>query len=224
MIQKNIDQLAARLQSLGCGPSIGNRIAAFACFGLPQFEVVHSPSDDCSFLMNCVKGDQGLYDCLFYTALLKRKPTVPVGLEALDLSMGEIDWAGLYAARITGDKSEADKAGELIRQLDKVDVSGVVRFRHWAGTGLENLVPQLAQLRAQNEMSQRFYFLPDQSPISFDEATRFLQSRLMEKKMQTDRKLLLKNDSAATPATGAKGGKLLTKRTKANRKPGLFNR
>lgn len=231
MNQKNIEQLAARLESLGCGPSIRARLAAYICFAPVQFEIRHCiPLADgqCDFFIHCIKGDQGLYDAVYYTAVLKRKSAAPAGMEELDLLMGTIDWVRLYSAREAGDKSvEADaaKAGDLMRQLFDLDTTGVLRFRYWAGTALEIMVPNLALLKSQNEIAQRFYLLPDQPPIRFDEACRFLGSRWMEKKINADRKLLVKNDRTEPASnTGAKGGKLLTKRTKANRKPGLFNR
>lgn len=231
MNQKNIEQLATRLESMGCEPSIRSRLAAYICFAPTQFEVIHSDSladSKCDYFIHCTKGDQGLYDAVYYNAVLKRKPTVPAGMEDLDRLMGIIDWARLYAARDAGDQSvedDAAKAGNILRQLTDIDSMGVVRFRHWAGTPLESLVPQLGLLKPQFELAQRFYLLPDQPPIRFEEACRFLQSRWMEKKINADRKLLVKNDrSTDSSNTGAKGGKLLTKRTKANRKPGLFNR
>lgn len=230
MNQKNIDQLAARLESLGCEPSIRQRLAAFACFGPMAFEIVHTTlvtDGVCEFIIHFAKGDQGLYDALFYTAVLKRRPLVPVGMEGLDQSLGAINWQRLIAARehaAEGSDTDAVKAAELIKQLHETDAGGLLRFRHWAGTALENAVPNIAQLKSQHELSQRFYFVPDQPPIRFDEACRFLQSRWMEKRINADRKLLVKNERTESANTGAKGGKLLTKRTKANRKPGLFNR
>lgn len=230
MNQKNIDQLAARMEALGCEPSIRQRLAAFACFGPAAFEIAHTTvlaDSVCEFVMHCAKGDQGLYDALFYTAVLKRRPSVPVGLEGLDQSLGAINWQRLIAARehaVDGLGTDALKAAELISQLHEVDAGGVLRFRHWAGTALENAVPNIAVLKSKHELSQRFYLVPDQPPIRFDEACRFLQSRWMEKRINADRKLLVKNDRTESANTGAKGGKLLTKRTKANRKPGLFNR
>lgn len=230
MNQKNMDQLAARLEALGCEPTIRQRLAAFACFGSTTFEIGHTTvllDGICKFIIHCAKGDQGLYDALFYTAVLKRRPSVPVGMEGLDQSLGEINWERLIEARehpAEGSDNDAVKAAELIRQLHEVDAGGVLRFRHWAGTALENAVPNIAVLKSQHELSQRFYLVADQPPIRFDEAQRFLQSRWMEKRINADRKLLVKNDRTESANTGAKGGKLLTKRTKANRKPGLFNR
>ncbi|MES2331144.1 MAG: hypothetical protein V4539_16185 [Bacteroidota bacterium] len=230
MNKQNIERLAARLEALGCEPSIKHRLAAYACFAPAQFEIRHYTiltDGAIEFFVHCVKADQGLYDAVSYTAVLKRKSTVALGMEALDEAMGRIDWERLYAARETVTEigyDEAVNAADTLKQLHEVDSSGLLRFRHWAGTTLENLIPNVAVLKSQYELSQRFYLLPDQPPIRFDEAQRFLQSRWMEKKINADRKLLVKNGSAAPMETGAKGGKLLTKRTKANRKPGLFNR
>lgn len=230
MNQKNIDQLATRLEALGCGPATGERIAAFACFAPAQFDfstVQDYQGEACEFIVHCIRGDQGLYDALYYTAVLKRRPPVPEGSEGLDESLASIDWKALIAAREGSGRfplAEAGNISDVLKQLHETDPDGLLRLRHWGGTLLENLVPNLSTLKTQYELSQRFYLLPDQTPIRFDEASRFLQSRWMEKKINAERKLLVKNDRSQPNNTGAKGGKLLIKRTKANRKPGLFNR
>lgn len=230
MNQKNIDQLATRLEGLGCGPMTRQRLAAFACFGPAYFDlpcVQEISGETCEFIVHCTRGDQGLYDALYYTAVLKRKPPVPAGLEGLDESFGSIDWKALIAAREGSGSfsaSDAVQVADVLKQLHETDPGGLIRFRHWAGTALESMMPNINALKAQFELSQRFYLLPDQTPIRFDEACRFLQSRWMEKKVNADRKLLVKNDRSEAANAGSKGGKLLTKRTKANRKPGLFNR
>lgn len=230
MNQKNIEQLAARLEALGCGLTIRAKLAAFACFGPDSFEVAHSMillEGECHFIIHCIRGDQGLYDAIYYTAVLKRRPEVPVGMEELDQSLGSVNWAGLIASRVepvNGSEVDAVKASEIVRRLNETDPGGALRFRHWAGTALETSIPNISALKWQHELSQRFYLVPDQPPIRFEEACRFLQSRWMEKRINADRKLLVKNDRTESANSGAKGGKLLTKRTKANRKPGLFNR
>ncbi|MBN8719581.1 MAG: hypothetical protein J0H85_09060 [Sediminibacterium magnilacihabitans] len=228
MSEKNIEQLATRLESLGCEPSIRSRLAAYACFSPAQFEIRHAMSIadvPCEFWIHCTKGDRGLYDCIYYTAVLKQKPSVPAGMEVLDEAMGTINWERLWMAReagLNGVDINATRAGELFQQIIEIDTDGVFRFRHWAGTALEVMIPQLAALKSQYELAQRFYLMVDQAPIRFDEAHRFLQSRWMEKRINAERKLLIKSDRGVPTDTGAKGGKLLTKRTKANRKPGLF--
>ncbi len=85
-------------------------------------------------------------------------------------------------------------------------MGGLLLFKHWVGTALEELVPNLSQWKAQLEITQRFYFMEDQQPISAGRALRFLQSRWVEKKIVAERRLLVKNEK---PAGGGKlgGGK-----------------
>lgn len=105
-----------------------------------------------------------MYDAIYYTAILKRRPLVPEGMEVLDQMVGAINWERLLLAReheVEGVQAYAVKAAELIRQLNEVDLGGVVRFRHWAGKSLENSIPNLAFLKSQHELSQRFYLVGD---------------------------------------------------------------
>lgn len=228
MKERNMEQLAARMVSLGCEPSIRGRLEAYACFSPAQFEIRQCvQGNPCDFIIHCVIGDQGLYDALYYTAILKQQPTVPEGLKELDMEMAGINWPRLWEARekvIPEATSDVVKAAAVFQQINEVDTTGILRFRHWSGTALEPLVPNLASLKSQYELAQRFYLLPNQPPIRFEEAYRFLQSRGMEKRISASRKLLTKNERTESSTTGAKSGKLLTKRTKANRKPGLFNK
>lgn len=236
MNKKNLDMLTARLQQLGFGPAVEMRLLSYCCFAPMQFEIMHHETigdDHCSFVVHCVKGDQGLYDAIFYTATFRRFQPVPVEQVEMDQTMQEIDWVGLYKCRenVAPDSaaiSQTMTIFELLQVVRELDVSAMIRFRHWAGTALEHMIPNLAALKSQHEIVQRFYLSPDQPPISFAEALRFLQSKWMERRVIAGRKLLLKNGERAEEtggaAAGARGGKLLTKRTRPNRKPGIYNK
>lgn len=236
MNRKNIDMLKARLQLLGFGHTVEERLLSYCCFAPLQFEITHTESigeDHCSFALHCVRADQGMYDAMFYTAHFRRLPAVPPELMELERAMQAIDWMELIQARENPGNgstiaSQATAAFELLQQIRDADATGIIRFRHWADTALEHMIPNLAALKTQHEIVQRFYLLPDQPPISFAEALRFLQSRWMERCVNADRKLLLKNGDRAGEtggtAAGARGGKLLTKRTRPNRKPGSYNK
>lgn len=228
MNKKNVESLAVRLVQLGFGESVGARLAAYCCFEPASFEISHRIEESemsCLFQVHCTKGELGLYDALYFTATLRKPPPVPPGGERLDVEMQAIDWAGIFNAR-EGNKDlpdlmvQAEKAAVLLSSLKSIDDSGVIRFRHWAGTPLENMLPNASAIRTQHEISQRFYLMPDQPPISFPEALRFMQSRWMERKIVADRKLLVKNKDKQ----GGASGKLLTKRVRPNRKPGIHDK
>lgn len=221
MHKKNIELLAARLIQLGCKPTVSTQMAAHACFGLPQFDLTCIEDYGeayCHVLIHCRKADHGGYDALYYTAVLKKQPAVPEGLEVLDRRMAAVDWRLLIATRIDGIGCSVEdivSVGALLDQLLEEDVNGILRYRYWSGTLLETMVPNLALLKSHYEIQQRFYLTPDQAPIRFDEAYRFLQSRWMEKRFQTERKLLLKKEGRSDSAGSSK--KLLVKRKISHR-------
>jgi hypothetical protein len=221
-----MERLAARLQQLGFADDIQYRLQANACFGPPQFEITHQiniEADRCYFYVHCAKGDQGLYDAIYFTACLRRMPEATAELAALDLSMTSINWQALYQSKEglnVGDSiPDAYLIAELLQSVNNADAEGVIRFRHWCDTSLENMVPNLSFLKNQYEISQRFYLIDDNAPISFADSMRFLQSMWVHRKVNADRKLLVKNNPDGSRAGGA-SGKLLTKRVRPNRKPG----
>lgn len=225
MNRKNMERLAARLQQLGFADDIQYRLQANACFGPAQFEITHqitTGADRCYFFVHCARGDQGLYDAIYFTACLRRMPTVGADLTALDQSMQAIDWQALYRSKEglnVGDSiPDAYLIAELLQSVNNVDADSVVRFRHWCDTSLESMIPNLAFLKNQYEITQRFYLIDEESPISFGDAMRFLQSKWVERKVNADRKLLVKNNAADSRGGGS--GKLLTKRVRPHPRPG----
>jgi hypothetical protein len=225
MNKKNMERLAARVQQLGFADDIQYRLQANACFGPPQFEITHQiniGADRCYFFVHCARGDQGLYDAIYFTACLRRMPAAATEFAALDQSMTSINWQALYQSKEglhVGDSiPDAYLIADLLQSVNNVDADGVIRFRHWCDTSLESMVPNLSFLKNQYEITQRFYLIDDDAPISFADAMRFLQSRWMERKVNADRKLLVKNNEASGRVGGS--GKLLTKRVRPNRKSG----
>lgn len=226
MNRRNMERLAARLQQLGFSDDIQYRLQANACFGPAHFEITHQinlGADRCYFFVHCARGDQGLYDAIYFTACLRRMPEASPEFAALDQSLASIDWQALYRSKeglSVGDSiPDAYLIADLLQSVNNADADGVLRFRHWCDTSLENMVPNLAFLKNQYEIGQRFYLIDENAPISFADAMRFLQSMWVQRKVNADRKLLVKNGSSEARAGGA-SGKLLTKRVRANRKPG----
>jgi hypothetical protein len=226
MNRRNMERLAARLQQLGFADDIQYRLQANVCFVPPHFEIpyqINIGADRCYFFVHCARGDQGLYDAVYFTACLRRMPEAAAEFAELDQSMTSINWQALYQSKEglnVGDSiPDAYLIAELLQSVNNVDGEGIIRFRHWCDTSLENMVPNFSFLKNQYEISQRFYLIDDDAPISFADAMRFLQSRWMERKVNADRKLLVKNNASDTRPGGA-AGKLLTKRVRPNRKPG----
>jgi hypothetical protein len=226
MNKKNIASLGSRLQQLGFPPGITERLAAYCCFEPASFEIPYRLSDNglsCTFHVHCMKGELGMYDAVFFTGTLRKDAAVPADCEEFDKEMGVVDWVGLAAARdseagVVDLVGQADRAYRLLSELVVKDVSGLIRYRHWVGTALEDLVPNLAVHKNNYEISQRFYLMGDESPISFADALRFLQSRWMEKKFKADRKLLLKRKEREAGNNSASVGRLLKKRLRPDPK------
>ncbi len=221
-----MERLAARLQQLGFVDDIQYRLQANACFGPSQFEITHQVNigaDRCYFLVHCARGDQGLYDAIYFTACLRRMPPATSEHAALDNSMASINWQALYQSKEglhVGDTiPDAYLIAELLQSVNNVDADGVIRFRHWCDTSLENMIPNLPFLKNRYEISQPFYFVGDDAPINFIDAMRFLQSMWIQRQVRTDRKLLVKNNEDGGRGSGSTG-KLLIKRVRPNRRPG----
>lgn len=214
----------ARLISLGFDHAINIRIGAYLCFNPQQLELSHAISVDdakCFFSVQCVKGDQEMYDALSYTASLVKFPVLSNEEISVHKRLSAVDWNQFYFIREHAEVGDSTNTVGLINELIASDTTGILRFRHWIGTSLETYIPNLSTFKLEYEISQRFYLLSQQEPITFTEAMRFLQSKWTERKMMMDRRELLKQkDSAGTGAAG----KLLTKRVRPNRKPGGYNK
>ncbi|MFW2476834.1 MAG: hypothetical protein ACN4EP_07960 [Sediminibacterium sp.] len=219
MNRKNMDMLAGRLRQLGFSEDIQYRLLSNVCFAPAHFEIDHQMlvgADRCRFSVHCVRGDQGLYDAIYFIASLSKLPETPTDLSVIDSSMHKIDWQALYQGKeglVMGDPvQDTYVIADLLQEVINIDKEGLVRYKHWSGTSLEEMVPNLSYLKTQFEISQRFYLIDQQSPINFGDAMRFLQSRWLERKVNSDRKLLLKSSS------GRQGGHLLKKRLRNNRR------
>jgi hypothetical protein len=226
MNRKNMERLASRLQQLGFADDIQYRLQANACFGPQQFEIAHKinyGADRCYFFVHCAKGDQELYDAIYFTACLRRIPEAVNELLPIDQLMSSINWQGLYESKeglTVGDSiPDAYHIAEILQSVNKSDTDGLLRFRHWSDTSLESMVPNLSFLKNQYEISQRFYLIGEEAPINFTDAMRFLQSMWIQRKVNIDRKLLVKNNTSEGTGGGS-AGKLLSRRVRPNRKPG----
>ena len=88
-----------------------------------------------------------------------------------------------------------------------------MQFKHLVNTPLESLIRNLIHFMSRYEISQRFYFIEVQPLISAEESLRFLKNNWMQKKIQVERKLLVKNERASgSGQTGVTGNKVLPKK------------
>ncbi len=216
MNEKNIEMLKARLGSLGFVEHTEAMLRCAICFLPQQFQLaflLNSGKDSCHFTVHFVKGEKDLYDCLYYQAVLRKAVAVPDEMKELDMRMEAIDWKQLAACKDGGNINEAIgkealQAALLLEELSSFPQGNLLQYKYWAGTALEAIIDSAGLLKNQYEISQRFYFVEDQPPISADEAMRFLQSRWAEKQAQAKQKLLPKKTESSNSSTT----KLLLKR------------
>ncbi|NCI51296.1 hypothetical protein GWC95_15315 [Sediminibacterium roseum] len=220
MDEKNILALKARLVQLGFEPAVETVLRCNVCFGADAFDVFCSRvvgSDSFHFVVHAERADDQ-YALKYYSATLRKQVLVPTELAALDQSMGALDWRLLVSGKneiVPLDSATIDRAHEVLVQLQEtVDAADIVKYKYWSGTSLEPMVSQLATLKSEWEISERFHFYDETVLITFDDAVRFLSSRWMEKQMHARKKLLVKKSSGGGSGSGVAEGKLLTKNSR----------
>ncbi|MDB5232001.1 MAG: hypothetical protein JWN76_2806 [Chitinophagaceae bacterium] len=235
MNEKNILMLKARLEMLGFTQAIEERLLGFLWYQPVEFDLKFehpTGKDRCSFIVHFARGEQGLYDVLFYTAIFKKEVVIPEHMRLVDDLMQTIEWTNLYTgaeSTVAHDFFRPDKAiqaAAVFKQLSEMPGSEILKYKHWSNTPFEFLIPNLALLKSQYEIAQRFYLVEDHQPISSSEALRFLQSKTMEKTMLAAKKLQLKKKgdertSLLPKKTGS--GKLLSKRPRPGLRGGVQN-
>jgi hypothetical protein len=218
MNEKNILALKTRLMQLGFEPSVETLIRCNICFQPLIFELIHTRQegkDRFQFIVHIERGEKDLYELRFYTATLCKQIVIPAELELLDNSMQSVDWKLLITGKTVPaqiDHLSVQTAFDVLGKLQVVGVaSDVLKYKYWVGTALEYLIQQLATLKNEWEISERFYFFDETAVISFEDAVRFLSSRWMEKQMAAKKKLLVKKVVSDKSGGGVSGGKLLGK-------------
>ncbi len=200
MAGNNIAPVVKLLQTMGFENGLEHALRAKACFLPSHFEVLHKldrAGDSCTFHL-FFKEEAGMYKCLYYDACYRKEIVFDDAVAAsLDTRMKVVDWT------VDFDDIEA-----IMHDLKVIDpqIANLLLFKYWSGSLLENSIGGIASLRLQYEISQRFYVIEGSTPISVDEAFRFLQSRWMEKQAR-------KREAPTVPGIAPKARKA-TKKTK----------
>lgn len=218
MNEKNILSLKTRLMQLGFEPSVETLLRCNICF-LPQaFDLLFTKQvgkDSFQFSVHLEKGEADLYELRYYTATLRRHVVVPEELETLSDAMQLVDWNLLINGKVMPgqiDNASILTAFELLGKLQNAgNAADVLKYKYWLGTPLESMILQLADLKNEWEITERFYFFDENLIITFDDAVRFLSSRWMEKQMVARKKLLVKKTVNDRSSGSAATGKLLSK-------------
>jgi len=218
MNEKNIVSLKARLMQLGFEPSVETLLRCNICFMPPVFDLLlikQVGKDSFQFCVHLEKTDKDLYELRYYTATLRKQVVVPAELEPLNNSMQLVDWNLLLTGKVIPgqiDNLSVQTAFDVLGKLHGAGVSAeTLKYKYWVGTPLESMIQQLAILKNDWEIAERFYFFDENLVITFDDAVRFLSSRWMEKQMAVRKKLLVKKTVTDRSSGSVAGGKLLSK-------------
>ncbi len=218
MNENNILSLKTRLVQLGFEPSVETMLRCHICFMPAAFDLVlvrQEGDDRFHFTVHLEKAEKDLYVMRYYQATLRKEVLVPPELEPIDQVMKLVDWHALVNGKLVSgltNNSAIQTAFDVLGQLQNVgSVGDLLKYKYWAGTALEPMVTQLAGLRSEWEISERFYFFDEKVVISFDDAVRFLSSRWMEKQFAARRKLLVRKSEGRKENGSVAGSKLLSK-------------
>jgi hypothetical protein len=226
MNEKNIEIIKDQLLSLGLPSDIEIDLRMNICLQQDQFQVSHrqvKEQDIMNFVFYFERKESG-YCCSFYEACLRKKIFIPdsivneIEVWKLDEKMYKINWQILLSTKVRSADQEFEAIENVISDLKKLSVTpdglqiaNRLKIKFWMDTALAALIPNIAVLRNQYEISQRFYFFQDEEQISLDEAYRFLSHRWREKQLNVKRKQPenpVENGSAAV----TKDNKLMAKR------------
>jgi hypothetical protein len=224
---ENITSLAAILSRTGL-ENLSYRLLQHICCKPARFvlsETVQRSADrlTCRLYFERKGND---YFFTHYEASLIREQAMPVltinqvALKELEQRMIDIDWALSEPSTIFRLNDESTwlrekRIEQVMNDLARLSAveegrpyADMFKVRFWSGTLLEELTGSLSAIRTKLEVSQRFYVL-DQACITIEEALRFLQNRLVEKKLQARPK-----PSGTEDSTGDNSGSLLKKKRK----------
>jgi hypothetical protein len=220
MLTDNIELLSERLITLGFPSTVVTQLKCHICFAPRQFDLckqVSTGTDQCLFSVRFEKEANEQYQMKYYIATLRRPVVVPQELTDIDRKMAAIDWGLISDGRLGAKQQLIEKIEEataLFRQLQELGPGAdLLRYKYWLGTDLENLILFPPQHKASWEISERFYFFSEMDQISFSEAIRFLNSRWMERQLQSRKKM----EERSLEAEGGDNGRgLLLKKKSRN--------
>lgn len=242
MSEANIRLLAGQLESLGITKSVESALNAALSFKPERFEIRDIERElhfTVIVAVQFVASGEEDYTVPYYDVTLRKAVIFStdliggINIAALDQQMQAIDWAGQVNRKFLRtdmslplvEKSQAIlDIMQKLRQIEKsngIGIANLLRFKYWVDTPLESLVPGLPVIKAQYEVTQRFYFFEEEQPISKSEAVRFLNIQLMGKQM-----LAKKKAAAGSPEPGGneviedkhRGSGLLSKKKRIPRK------
>ena len=182
MAGKNITAVKELLQQMGFENGLEHALRAKACFLPAHFELFHKMvkgGDTYTFSLRVEKqGD--VYRCAYYNAGYRKEIILDdVSVAALETRMKAIDWIKLD----NWDSIEIAIADlQILSKTEEgTKLANLLRCKYWLDTPLESMIPNAYFLRSHLEITQRFYLAEGTTPITVEEACRFLQSQWLAK-------------------------------------------
>ncbi len=200
---KNIESLVRQLSAIGIQDAEGS-LRKQICLHPPSFQVTreYRKGGDVMYTLFYFERRNDMYECMYYEAVLRREIPVPevvvneVNVPDLDGKMNKMQWSDdpSYTDESGWQREEAVEAiitalQQLSSSAEGTALAELLRFRHWCHTPLQYLVTHAGKLKKRYEIGQRFYFYADESPITIEEAYRFLCHRWREKQMRVRKRL-----------------------------------
>jgi len=195
--EKNIQRLKQQLTALGFKDGLEKLLRYNICFLPAAFEMPFATrisGDDVSYRLQIERDNTGEYIAGYYDAAFRKRIDVKeasgeidIDIEGLENRMAGVDWDDVAAHTdgIEGIVTELERLAAI--GAEGIRVASLLKFKYWAGTCAEAMVPGISALKSQYEISQRFYITEGRG-ITTEEAYRFLCSKWVEKKMAVKKK------------------------------------
>lgn len=224
-MNEQVDHLNKQLRVLGFGESLEKELLFQLCFLPEQLTLRHIKkygADIVAFSLLFERGSGG-YQCKYFDASLQKQISFDDAggysdlCGSLDKMMSSIDWVRLSLLLTIEMAGEVEGIMHGLQELGENDegkeFADRLRYKYWINTDLEHRIQLNQSLRNRFEVNQRFYFFEEESPITIDEAYRFLNNKWLERLMQLRKKQVEPAEESAEDA-----GALLPKRRGGRKK------
>jgi len=214
--ESSVKALKEQLLLLGFPEGLENALRSKICFQPEGFMLHHRFIKEADVVEFGLQFDfaYNRYAFSFYDAVLRKKIQLDDSVIELDRTMQAVNWNAIDPERVDAVTSSLNALASTEEGLLQ---SALLKLKHWAGTAVEELMPNLSSLRSKYEISQRFYFFDGEVPITIEEAYRFLCNRWMEKQLQ-----LRKKQEIQTPPVETGGNSPASAENGMMRKIGLL--
>jgi len=239
---ENIMSLAGQLQELGFG-NLSSQLLKRICLKPKSFSLVTAIEKDSTradFSILFAKDDaSGSYILKYFEGFLQsnqtllEKPVNSVDVMALAKRMATINWGDVFdmdSKKIWDATDKTTWANEqvvesIITDIEALDttiegkrIADALRLKFWSVNNYSSAIEANRFMRNKTHIMQRFYFFENQSPITANEAFRFLQNRQRERAMIAQSRAKELNDILDEANDGQSGSGLLKKKRRG-RKP-----